>query len=76
MFLAGGPGPALAQVEATHRGTIEHACDQLRGAHRALLLDLLERIWEIGPDTTATLAQVREHGFDPDAPSPNFDLYW
>lgn len=75
-FLAGGPDPARATVEALHGPPIADACDQLRAAYRALLLDLLERIWDVGPDTAVSVDEVRAHGFDPDAPAPNFDLYW
>lgn len=76
VFLAGGPDPAQAAVEANHRRPIEEGCDQLRGTYRALLLELLERIWDIGADWSVSLDKVRENGFDPDAPAPDFDLYW
>src|ERR1700757_1200342 len=76
VFLAGGPDPERAAVERTHRAAIAGACQQLRAAYRALLLDLLERIGHVGPDWTVSLEKVRENGFDPDAPAPDFDLYW
>ena len=76
VFLAGGPDPARVDIEAKHREPLAAACDQLRAAYRVLLLDLLERIWDVGPDWTVSLEKVRENGFDPDAPAPDFDLYW
>lgn len=76
VFLAGRPDPSRAEVEAQHRPPIAEACEALREAYRALLLDLLERIWDVGPGWSVSLDKLRENGFDPDAPPPNFDLYW
>ncbi|MGO9960934.1 MAG: hypothetical protein ACLP50_33985 [Solirubrobacteraceae bacterium] len=75
-FLAGGPNPERAEVQARHGPAIEQAADRLRGACRALLLDLIERIWGIGPAQTVSRDAVKENGFDPDTPAPDFDLYW
>lgn len=75
-FLAGKPEPQRAAVEAQHGPPIAKACAQLQAAYRALLLDLLERIWDVGPNWTASLEKVRQHGFDPDTPEPNSDRYW
>jgi hypothetical protein len=39
-FLAGGPTPELAQIEADHGPAIETATAGLRARYRALMLDL------------------------------------
>jgi len=74
VFLAGGPTPERAEVEARHGPAIEAAIGGLRAAYRALLLDLMERIWDIGPEDTASRAAVEKEGWDPDTPAPNVDL--
>jgi hypothetical protein len=75
-FLVGGPEPERAEVEARHGPAIETAITDLRTAYRQLLLELMERIWDIGSEKTASRAAVEKEGWDPDAPAPNFDLYW
>jgi hypothetical protein len=75
-FLTGGPEPERAEVEARHGPVIESAITDLRAAYRQLLLDLLERIWDVGPDRTAARAVVEREGWDPDTPPRDFDLYW
>jgi hypothetical protein len=75
-FLSGGPEPERAAVEARHGPAIEAAITELRTAYRQLLLDLLERIWDVGPESTATRAAVESQGWDPETPPPDFDLYW
>lgn len=75
-FLAGGPTPKFAEVQAHHGPAINAADADLRAAYRALLLDLMHRIWGVAPDRSVPREALREHGFDPDTPEPNFDLYW
>ena len=55
-----GPQPERAEVEAHHSPAIANRRRWLRAAYRALMLDLMERIWGIGPDLTASLDAVRE----------------
>jgi hypothetical protein len=75
-FLEGGPEPERAEVEARHGPPIEAAIADLRAAYRDLLLDLLERIWNIRADQVVPRAAVEKEGWDPETPDPNFDLYW
>jgi hypothetical protein len=75
-FLAGGPTPELAEVEADHAPAIETAAADLRRTYRVLMLDLIERIWGIAADRMVSRDAVRENGFDPDMPAPYLDLYW
>ena len=74
-FIHGVPTPEYVELKAQHGPAIEAAEAALQTAYRALLLDLMQRLWGIGPDRRVSRDALREHGFDPDAPEPDFDLY-
>ena len=64
-------------AEARHRPLIAAAIENQQAVYRALMLDWMERIWNIREDATVTREAVieYEHGFDPNAPEPEFDRY-
>jgi hypothetical protein len=76
VFLAGRPPPDYQEVERRHRGRLREAENRLRAAYRELLLELMERVWELGPDRTVSEDELRSHDFDPDREEPDPDLYW
>ena len=75
-FLVGGPSAEYSEVKGTHEPAIEAGAAQLAAAHRALMLDLMERIWDIEPDRTIPQEALRAYGFDPDSPEPDWNRYW
>jgi hypothetical protein len=64
-FLAGGPTPELAEVEERHRPPIKAADEALTAAYCDLLIDLIERIWGIGPDRGIPREALRKRGSVP-----------
>jgi hypothetical protein len=75
VLLVGRYMPERIDVEARHAPWIDATIAALRSALRDLMLDLMERIWEIGKDETVTREAVVDSGFDPDAPAPDFERY-
>jgi hypothetical protein len=65
-----------AQFSVPHAARICSAADGLREAYRHLLLDLMDAIWNLGPDHRVTAEALRDHGFDPSAPAPDPVDYW
>jgi hypothetical protein len=78
-FVPMGVLPSATRGGLTKKGRkpgVVAAIDQLKAAHRRLLVDLMERIWGIGPELTVRPEDLRDHGFDPDPELPDLDLYW
>lgn len=75
-LLAGERPPEYAEVVARHHQEIAAGVDAVRAAYRALLLDLIERIWGVGPEASASREAVLKEGFDPAAAEPDWDRYW
>lgn len=75
LLIAGRRAPEHEEVRRRHGASLDADVERLRDACRGLLLDLMERIWGLGPDRTVTRDAVREHGVDPDTPEPDHDRY-
>jgi hypothetical protein len=75
-FLIGAPSPDYVEIKAQHKPRLDAAIDQLRAAYRSLLLDLMQRIWGIGPDLAVPAGKLQVHGFDPGELPPDPDRYW
>jgi hypothetical protein len=74
-FIHGQPTSEYVELQTRHGRAIDAADIALQTAYRALLLDLMERMWGIGPEHRVSRDALREHGFDPDTPEPDFSLY-
>jgi hypothetical protein len=75
ILLMGRYMPERIEVEARHAPWIDAAVAALCSALRDLMLELMERIWDVHAETTVTHKAVIENGFDPDTPDPDFDRY-
>ncbi len=75
-LLAGTRAPEYAEVMAHHHQPIEASGEAVRAAYRSLLLDLMQRIWGVGPEASVSREALLQEGFDPDAPEPDWDRYW
>jgi hypothetical protein len=76
LSVAGRPAPEYEAIKRHHAPSLEAAVERLRDTYRALLLELMERIWGLGHERTVPRDALREHGFDPDTPEPDWDAYW
>jgi hypothetical protein len=74
--LVGKRPPDYAEVISRHHQQIAAGVDAVRAAYRSLLLDLMERIWGVGPEASVFREALLQEGFDPDAPEPDWDRYW
>jgi hypothetical protein len=68
--------PLFVALRERHRDNMDEAAEAVRQTHRALLLDLLELLWGLGPETRVERARVTAAGFDPDERAPEPEEYW
>ncbi len=67
---------AVAALHQRHRNSFHQASSAIHGAHRALLLDLLELIWGLDAEAQVERSAVVANGFDPDERAPEPEDYW